>query len=491
MIRNERQYKITKTQTERFRKALDDLLANSRAAAPADSVNDQLKRKLQEDALRSQLTDLQDDLREYENLQRKPAEAIEVESLEELPDILVKARIAAGLTQKGLAEKLGLKEQQVQRYEATNYGGASLQRIQEVVRALGVKIRKQAFIPSVPVTPRVIFDRLGELGLSADFVQTKLFSSRLRASLDRQESTDHIEALVLNSAARISKIFNWDVPQLFTPAQPLQLERNAMTVARFKLPAATNKAKMSAYTVYAHYLALLTLHATPHLPPRTIPASWRHVRQQVTAAFGEISLRNIVNYIWDLGIPILPLKDSGHFHAATWRVRGRNVIVLKQKTQSEARWIIDLLHELWHAAQSPELPEHGVIEANEICAGTEEELIEEQIATDFAADVVFKGKADQLADECADVSSRRMEWLKSAVQKVAAKNDVRVDLLASYLAYRLSLEGQNWWGTASTLQTTSTDPWQEVRDFIIGRIGWDLLSAGDRELLSLALQSEV
>ncbi|MBM4258372.1 MAG: helix-turn-helix transcriptional regulator [Deltaproteobacteria bacterium] len=40
-------------------------------------------------------------------------------SLEELPKTLIQARIAGGLSQEDLATTLGLKPQQIQRYEAT------------------------------------------------------------------------------------------------------------------------------------------------------------------------------------------------------------------------------------------------------------------------------------------------------------------------------------------------------------------------------------
>lgn len=489
MIRNERQYKITKAQAEAFRATLAEVLKTS-STEPPDS-DDVLKWRLQESALRGQLEDLEEELKEYENLRANRLESLEVGSLEELPDILVKGRIASGLTHKQLAEKLGWKEQQVQRYEATNYGGASLQRIQEVMQVLGMKVRKQIFVPSQPITPTVIFDRMRDLGFNHEFIEAKLLSPKLRASLERNEPATAIEGLVLNSAARISRIFNWDLPQFFASRGPLPLDRSVVAQARFKLTAATNKAKVSAYTIYAHYLGLLLLQATPDVVPMPIPASWRHIRAQITARYGEITLQSVVKYIWDLGVVILPLRDSGQFHAATWRIRGRNVIVLKQTTQSEARWIIDLLHELWHVMQNPDLPESAVIEGDDILAATPEEQIEEQIATEFAADVVFKGKADELADECAEVCNRRTEWLKSAVQKVAAKHAVRMDLLANHLAYRLSLEGENWWATASKLQPTGRDPWQEVRDLIIDKVRWDLLGESDRELLSLALRNEV
>ena len=42
-----------------------------------------------------------------------------------------------------LAEKLGLKEQQIQRYEATLYAGLSLERLQEVADTLGLEIEER------------------------------------------------------------------------------------------------------------------------------------------------------------------------------------------------------------------------------------------------------------------------------------------------------------------------------------------------------------
>jgi HTH-type transcriptional regulator/antitoxin HigA len=51
---------------------------------------------------------------------------------------LVVARIARGLTQKELARKLGLKEQQIQRYEADRYASISLTNFRRIAQFLGV-----------------------------------------------------------------------------------------------------------------------------------------------------------------------------------------------------------------------------------------------------------------------------------------------------------------------------------------------------------------
>lgn len=134
MIRNEREYRITKAQTERFRQTLAELCAEK-----GSEVHPRL-RQAQADALRSQLADLQTELRQYETLRSGGRRVIRAQGLDELPRALIQARLALGLSQRDLAGRLGLKEQQIQRYEATEYASASLRRINEVVHALGVDL---------------------------------------------------------------------------------------------------------------------------------------------------------------------------------------------------------------------------------------------------------------------------------------------------------------------------------------------------------------
>lgn len=133
MIKNERQYRITKAAAEKFGRAVAEL----EAAAPRPDVH-RLLQKAELDALRSQLEDLRAQLEEYESLKAGKHTGLELNSIEELPRALVRARIAGGLSQKELADRLGLKEQQIQRYEATDYSGASMSRLQEVCSALGI-----------------------------------------------------------------------------------------------------------------------------------------------------------------------------------------------------------------------------------------------------------------------------------------------------------------------------------------------------------------
>ncbi|MEJ7652877.1 MAG: helix-turn-helix transcriptional regulator [Chloroflexia bacterium] len=98
----------------------------------------------------SQLQELREQLAEYEALRSGRVAVLELASLGEAPDALIRARIAAGLTQRELAKRLGIKEQQVQRYEATRYAGASMERIQRVAEALGAKIQARVVLPTAP-----------------------------------------------------------------------------------------------------------------------------------------------------------------------------------------------------------------------------------------------------------------------------------------------------------------------------------------------------
>ena len=140
MIKNERQYRITRTQAERFVRTLESLRSGPEGA---DATHPMIA-QAQVDAVSSQLADLEAELREYEAVREGE---FPVETLREavnLPELLIKARIARGLTQRELADRLGLKEQQIQKYEATDYVAAKWSRIREVADVLSMELRGSA-----------------------------------------------------------------------------------------------------------------------------------------------------------------------------------------------------------------------------------------------------------------------------------------------------------------------------------------------------------
>jgi HTH-type transcriptional regulator / antitoxin HipB len=140
MISNERQYTITCSELKKFKASLKEL--DQQSLIKMD-FNEQMRYKLYLDALNSQIDSFKAEIEEYERLKSGTVQSLSFDSLEQLPDALIKARIVRGLTQAQLAISLGLKEQQIQQYEATRYANASLSRIMAVHSALNIKIKEE------------------------------------------------------------------------------------------------------------------------------------------------------------------------------------------------------------------------------------------------------------------------------------------------------------------------------------------------------------
>ena len=479
MIKNERQYRITRAQAERFSQAL--LKLERQEPEPTDVHP--LLHKAREDALRSQLVDLESEIHEYEELRTGQFEFGQLKTITELPAALIKARIARGMSQRDLAERLGLKEQQIQRYEASEYGSASLARIRQVISALGVNIDETLLSGQENVSLPALINRVSAVGLPADFVRRRLVPRQLRPS--SRKSGESAETSLINTAFEtLGKIFQWSPGELLGTGD-LKLEPASGTV-RFKMAANASQERVSAYSFYAHYLSLLAIQACSHHPIKPVPTDPGAISAGLPFDTGSSMLEAAVNHVWNLGIPVLPLDDPGIFHGACFREDGRNVIVLKQRSRSESKWAYDLFHELWHAGQEPNLAERTVFEAEET-ASERRESAEEKTASRFAAAVLLQGKAQELAQQCLAEANHDMRRLKAAVLRIANRESVPVDSLANYLAFRLATEqGHSWWATAHVLQPIGK-PWNVVRDVFFERADFSKLSPPDRELLAQAL----
>jgi HTH-type transcriptional regulator/antitoxin HigA len=137
VITNERQYKMTKAAARRLQEGLD-----AADREPTAGVAPQIHEAMQE-GIRSQLEELDEQIAEYDSLRRGEVRTRAIQTLSDLAIALIEARIAAHLSQKDLAGRLNIAEQQVQRYEATQYAGVSLDRIQQVAEALDIGIEQQ------------------------------------------------------------------------------------------------------------------------------------------------------------------------------------------------------------------------------------------------------------------------------------------------------------------------------------------------------------
>jgi transcriptional regulator with XRE-family HTH domain len=457
MIRNERQYKITKAEAAKFQEAV--LTAQNAAPVPGA---DPLFLRAEIDGLQSQLDEMYEDLKAYEAL-RSGAKAIpSVQSVQDIPRALIETRIRAGLTQEELAERAGLKPQQIQRYEASDYASASLSRVSEIAEVLNISLEdSQTILPDFKLA--VMMKRLKSAGLSPQFVSNRLLPKRpFSVAIPGKED------VTLEAAQAIERVYGWH-PGVLLGSESLDISRVAASQARFKIPAKVNGLQLGAYVVYAHYLALLLLQAT-RVSSNTLSSDPVEVRRSILAKYGAVTFESVLRFVWSCGIPVLTLNDRGTFHGACWRHGGRNVIVLKQQTRSAARWIFDLLHEYFHAAHNPHLEDHPVIEEAE-SSESRRKSPEEIAASSFAGNVMLDNKANALAERCVQLAKGSVERLKDATAKVAQSESVDVGALAQYMAFRLSAQGVNWWGAATNLQLPVSSPASLPRELVLNHAG--------------------
>lgn len=387
------------------------------------------------------------------------------------------------LTSKEVAIRAGITPQSLSRIE-NGHHDVVFTTLRRILAAMGCTLRDLADLRTNPTSLRDLLTRLESVGIKREWVLDRLLPDSIYDKLSENESKTQDNSL-LGIAGSISKIFKWS-PEQILGSQPLVFDPSIIQSARFKTQSRIHEQSTIAYAFIAHYISLLVLQATEHLPHQQSPNDPIEIRELILERYGSINLENMLRYIWSLGIPVLPLNDSGAFHGACWHVNGRNIIVLKQVTQYQGRWLFDLCHELGHVSKHLSEAQDIIIETQEISPF--HEFDDEWEASQFASNILFAGDADELAEMSVKFAKNKVEFLKSAVLQVSNIKNVQVDLLANYLAFRLSKENKiNWWGTANNLQITEPHPWVVTKELLLEQVDPDALSPDDYELLKRAL----
>lgn len=477
MIKNSKQLALTKKRIDEFAETINQLKKTESSLSP-------LLAKAQIDALTYQKEELEKQAYSYEQLLGGEFVVFDVENIADLPKALIMSRISMGLTQKDLAERLGMKEQQIQRYEDTEYASASFSKLVSIVEALDLKITEDVFLPKGSRTRNILLEKLKNAGLEKAFIEKRI--------APRDISTFDFTAWVENTTQRLNSIFGWSKELLIGDA-PLAIGRDASMVARFKMPAGANKQYASAYTQYAFFLANIIAKNFDKKITK-VSSNAEITRKSILQTYGRLDFESILLYVIDLGIPVIPLNDSGAFHGATWRIKGRNVIVLKQKSTHDSKWSFDLLHELYHASQNPDLDEFSLVELSE--TSDERRYNPEEIeANEFAAQVLLGKQANHFVNKCLKTARGKIAWLKNAVTQVAEKEGLDCGVLAYQVANKLdntSHVGEkkiNWWGAANNLQTNNCNPKIVCIDALMSNLSLDKLAPLERDLIEQAFSS--
>jgi HTH-type transcriptional regulator/antitoxin HipB len=132
MIKNEKQYKITKKKLEEFTEAI---LKKQNSPDPLSGQD-----KLILVSLQVMQEQFKKEIAVYEHLKTNMSSLLNERSIDELPELLIEYKVKSGLTQKEFSKKIGMKEQQLQRYEAENFNSISFKNLLKILRAIGLEI---------------------------------------------------------------------------------------------------------------------------------------------------------------------------------------------------------------------------------------------------------------------------------------------------------------------------------------------------------------
>lgn len=129
MIKSDAQRERTVAQIEGFRQAL----AKVEQESPGKRA-DILAANYQ-----TMVCDLEDQIREYDELKRGEIAIPKVERLYEVAPFITRIRIAKGISQTELGRRLGVSKQVISRYEESDYQTVGMAKLQEILDAIGVK----------------------------------------------------------------------------------------------------------------------------------------------------------------------------------------------------------------------------------------------------------------------------------------------------------------------------------------------------------------
>jgi transcriptional regulator with XRE-family HTH domain len=390
-----------------------------------------------------------------------------------------------GLGSKELAERAGITPQSLSRIEHGKHD-IVFTTLRRILAAMDYSLADLVVAPREPASVSAVMKRLIETGLDRDLILRRLLPRRLRDRVAGRTGSGGVDEgpLAEQLAAAVGGVFGWSAAAILR-GESLSLGRALPEGVRFKMAIGADEARAAAYAAYAHVLARI-VHTAAQVPDiQPMPDDPDVLRAEVIDRYGAFTFEALLRYTWDLGIPVIPLRDPGAFHGACWLVDERPVIVLKQVTDAQARWMFDLLHELKHVASHLNAEHPAFVEDEEISphapAG------EERQASRFAGAAILFGRAEELTQRCVAEAGGATERLKWAVQRVAEAEHVPDDALANYIAFRMSRQGQNWWGTANNLQVTHPAAWVIARDLLLEHLDKERLDPRARALLGRAL----
>jgi hypothetical protein len=219
-----------------------------------------------------------------------------------------------------------------------------------------------------------------------------------------------------------------------------------------------------------------------------LPASATQMRQEILGqGHPWVSLRNLVDYCWSLGVPVVHLTSflkSKRPDGLAVRVRGRPIVVLCKKVRATAWLLFILAHELGHIALG-HIPEDGALVDENV--NTNEPDTEEDEANSFAIELLTGTK------DCSFHSASR--WPNAqrlAKRALEIGRELKIDPGHVVLNYAHTMGGEFF--PVANAALSLLEPKKEalgiVRQKLAEHLDWSSLPEDSSEFLMRVTQAE-
>lgn len=484
MIKGGRECAVARSWVEKF----ESTLAGIDARLERDGPDWMLEAKRR--GLQSKTDDLKRDVAEYEALVSGKVPPADANNLEELPEALIKRRIGLGMTRRKLAERMGVREEEVERHELTDYESAGYARLMEAHAALSAGAERGGWRGDAPSEARVL-SRIGAAGLGGSFVDECI----VVWPCSRGDGAAGAAMYERKLLSRLYKIYGWS-PDMLAGDDPLEVEP---VRARFRLRAGADRTAANAHARYAEYMAgMLAAGASSGGEARRRPV-WDdpHSLRVDLEKGGPITFPRLVECAWNAGIVVGHLPPlafrTAYFGgagaaAADDEAAGQGAIMLAggEGDAAESELLLDLAHEMYHAGRGPGCT--GA-ERGERAAGEEESKacrFAHAVLVGPRADEMFRACMDRCAPDGGGGEAQDAAMLARAASEAALEGGARADSLAEYVAHRLGGgEPARRWRMAARSLRVGMPEWRRiVVSAIASHADLACLSSSDFALLS-------
>jgi transcriptional regulator with XRE-family HTH domain len=343
-----------------------------------------------------------------------------------------------GLSQRDVAALADMTSPQLSKIESGAFD-LRVSTVQALLRAMGATLADISLPGTPEVSQKAMRKRADDAGVGRDLVD------RFVHAASRIQVPQLIE-----------RGFGWTTDALAAGQKP---PAPLAAAVQFKTATHAGAPQDSPLLTLSGVVAdVVRIHTQLVAAPSRLPAA-AELRARLLDEDGRVTLLSMIEWMWDHGIPVIPLYGKGGFCAAVLATDEGPVVIIKEIRDHMAYWMFDVAHEIGHIALG-HVDDYGLVDVDSPTPGDQEtQDAQEKAANAYALELLL-GRPDELIRRVDIESQGSYLRFKGAVATVARQENVNAGLLGVVAAKVLTHvgEGKDRWGSANNLSLADGPP---------------------------------